>query len=52
VITISSVNLPKGAKPTIDRDFVIANIAAPSGLRSADNEADDEVEEVEGAAEE
>jgi large subunit ribosomal protein L25 len=52
VITISSVNLPKGAKPTIERDFVIANIAAPSGLRSADNEADDEAEEVEVAAEE
>ena len=24
--------LPSGAKPTIDRNFVIANIAAPSGL--------------------
>jgi large subunit ribosomal protein L25 len=37
-ITISSVELPKGAKPTIDRDFVIANIAAPSGLRADDDE--------------
>ncbi|WP_415921568.1 50S ribosomal protein L25/general stress protein Ctc [Tateyamaria sp. SN6-1] len=37
-ITISSVTLPSGAKPTIDRDFVIATISAPSGLRSADNE--------------
>ena len=34
-ITISDVTLPEGAKPTIDRDFVIANISAPSGLRSA-----------------
>ena len=41
-VTIANVDLPKGAKPTIDRDFVIANISAPSGLRSAENEADDE----------
>ncbi len=39
-ITISSISLPSGAKPTIDRDFVIANIQAPSGLRSADDGAD------------
>ena len=37
-ITISSINLPSGARPTIDRDFVIANISAPSGLRSSENE--------------
>ena len=37
-IHISDVVLPNGAKPTIDRDFVIANIAAPSGLRSEENE--------------
>ncbi|MEO9575503.1 MAG: 50S ribosomal protein L25/general stress protein Ctc [Tateyamaria sp.] len=43
-ITISSVKLPEGAKPTIDRDFVIANISAPSGLRSADDEAAEEGE--------
>ncbi|NDD33649.1 MAG: 50S ribosomal protein L25/general stress protein Ctc, partial [Rhodobacteraceae bacterium] len=35
-VTISSVDLPTGAKPTIDRDFVIANIAAPKGLGSDD----------------
>jgi ribosomal protein L25, Ctc-form len=46
-VTISSVALPEGAKPTIDRDFVIANITAPSGLRSADNE-DEAVEGAEG----
>lgn len=45
VITISDVTLPNGAKPTIDRDFVIANISAPSGLKSADNDAEDEGEE-------
>ena len=36
VLHISDVVLPEGAKPTIDRDFVIANISAPSGLVSAD----------------
>jgi len=49
-VTISSVDLPKGAKPTIDRDFVIANVQAPSGLRSAD--AEEEGEAGEGEAEE
>ena len=34
VLTISGVTLPDGAKATIDRDFVIANISAPSGLKS------------------
>ena len=38
VIHINDIELPAGVKPTIDRNFVIANIAAPSGLRSADNE--------------
>jgi len=37
VIHISDVVLPEGAVPTIDRNFVIANISAPSGLRSEDN---------------
>lgn len=47
VITISKIKLPKGTKPTIsDRDFVIANISAPSGLRSADQE-EESVEETE-----
>ena len=47
VIHISDVALPEGAKPTIDRDFVIANITAPSGLVSADNA--EAAEEAEGA---
>ncbi|MCU0801874.1 MAG: 50S ribosomal protein L25/general stress protein Ctc [Rhodobacteraceae bacterium] len=38
VIHINDVVLPEGARPTIARNFVIANIAAPSGLRSSDNE--------------
>ncbi|MDX1781978.1 MAG: 50S ribosomal protein L25/general stress protein Ctc [Thalassovita sp.] len=45
VLHISDVTLPEGAKPTIDRDFVIANISAPSGLRSAGDEAEGEGEE-------
>ncbi|MEM7471678.1 MAG: 50S ribosomal protein L25/general stress protein Ctc [Pseudomonadota bacterium] len=44
-ISISSVELPAGAKPTIDRDFVIANLAAPSGLKSASDDDEQEVEE-------
>ncbi len=37
VIHIDDVVLPEGAKPTIARNFVIANIAAPSGLVSEEN---------------
>jgi large subunit ribosomal protein L25 len=37
VIHISDIPLPEGVKPTIDRDFVVANITAPSGLVSSDN---------------
>ncbi|RGP38381.1 50S ribosomal protein L25/general stress protein Ctc [Pseudotabrizicola alkalilacus] len=44
VIHIDDVVLPEGVKPSIQRNFVIANIAAPSGLRSEDN-ADDAAEE-------
>ena len=44
-VTISSVKLPSGSKTTIERDFVIANISAPSGLRSADNEGDEDSSE-------
>ena len=50
-VTISSVELPAGSKPTIDRDFVIANIAAPSGLTASDNEEGGD-EAGEAAAEE
>jgi large subunit ribosomal protein L25 len=39
VIHIRDVTLPEGVTPTIERNFVIANISAPSGLRSSDNEA-------------
>ncbi|CUJ87575.1 General stress protein CTC [Shimia thalassica] len=52
IVHISDVTLPSGAKTTVDRDFVIANISAPSGLRSSDNEEEGEEGEVEAAAEE
>ena len=32
VIHINDVTLPEGCKPTIERNFVIANITAPSGI--------------------
>ncbi len=44
-VTISDVILPEGAKPTIDRDFVIASIQPPSGL-TAQEEEEGEEEEV------
>ncbi|MEN8709002.1 MAG: 50S ribosomal protein L25/general stress protein Ctc [Paracoccaceae bacterium] len=45
VITISQVDLPEGARATIDRDFVIANISAPKGLASSDDDAEDDAAE-------
>lgn len=51
VITISSIELPSGARPTIDRDFVVANIAAPGGISAAD-EDEDEAAGEDAAAEE
>ena len=58
VIHASDITLPKGSKLTIERDFVVANISAPSALRSADEDEEDAVEEgaeataAEGEAEE
>jgi len=46
-VTISQVGLPAGAKPTIDRDFVICNVSAPSALKSADDEEEDAEEAAE-----
>lgn len=43
---ISAVKLPEGCAPTItDRDFTISTIAAPAGLKEADDEAAEEGEE-------
>jgi large subunit ribosomal protein L25 len=50
IVHISDVTLPEGTKPTIDRDFVIANISAPSGL--AAQEAEEAEEAAAAAAEE
>ena len=50
---ISDVDLPAGTRPTItDRDFVIANIKAPSGLKSQESEDAGEDESGEDDAEE
>ena len=38
VIHIRDIALPEGARPTIERNFVVANIAAPSGLAASDAE--------------
>ncbi len=46
-IHINDVKLPKGVKATIDRNFVIANLAAPSALRSSDDGGETEEETVE-----
>ncbi|TKT77335.1 50S ribosomal protein L25/general stress protein Ctc [Aquamicrobium sp. LC103] len=49
-IHISAITLPKDVKPTItDRDFTVATIAAPAGLKSEEQESAeaDEVEEKE-----
>jgi large subunit ribosomal protein L25 len=45
-VTISNITLPQGTKPTIDRDFVIANISAPSGLRASEAEDEADADEV------
>lgn len=45
---VSSISLPEGVEPTItDRDFTIATIATPAGLRSDDAAEDDEAPETE-----
>ncbi len=49
VVHISDITLPSGAKPTVERNFVIANIAAPRGLKAdgGEDEPEDEGEEAE-----
>jgi large subunit ribosomal protein L25 len=41
-LTISAISLPEGARPTIERNFVIANVQAPSGLASQKDEDEEE----------
>jgi len=45
-ISISDVTLPEGAKPTIDRDFIICSLSPPSVLQ-AEDEAEEGEESVE-----
>ncbi|KAA0912511.1 50S ribosomal protein L25/general stress protein Ctc [Aquicoccus porphyridii] len=53
IVHISDVTLPQGAKPTVERDFVIANVSAPSSLRASEDEESEDVaaDEVETVAE-
>lgn len=55
-IHISHVTLPEGVEPTItDRDFTIATVASPAGLKSDDNaaaeDAEDDADEAEDESE-
>ncbi|KPQ08435.1 MAG: LSU ribosomal protein L25 RplY [Rhodobacteraceae bacterium HLUCCA12] len=47
VVHISDIALPAGAKPTVTRNFVVANLAAPSGLRASEAEEGEDEDEVE-----
>ena len=49
-VHISSVSLPDGVKPTIDRDFTIATIAAPTVAPVEDEEGDEDAEGAEDTA--
>ena len=51
-IHVSQAQLPAGTKPTIDRDFIIASISAPSGLAAGDDEEEVEADEVARVGEE
>ncbi len=49
VVTVSQIDLPEGARPRIhDRDFVIANISAPTEIvAEVEEEEEEELEEFE-----
>jgi large subunit ribosomal protein L25 len=51
-IHISSVKLPKGAKPAATDDFTIATIVAPSALKSTEDAAEDAAADAAAAAKE
>ncbi|MBP0481362.1 50S ribosomal protein L25/general stress protein Ctc [Sagittula salina] len=46
IVHINDVTLPEGVKATIDRNFVIANISAPSGLAASDDEEEETAAEA------
>tara|TARA_R110002072_G_scaffold250823_1_gene409598 strand:- start:1135 stop:1779 length:645 start_codon:yes stop_codon:yes gene_type:complete len=50
VVHINDVKLPSGVKAAVQRNFVIANIAAPSSLRSADDAGDSDDGDAEADA--
>jgi large subunit ribosomal protein L25 len=46
-IHFSAITLPEGVAPTItDRDFTVATVTAPSGMRSEAAETEDEAEDA------
>lgn len=45
-IHISAVSLPQGVTPTIDRDFTIATMVAPSALKSEEGDTSTEAAEA------
>ena len=48
-VHISAITLPEGVEPTItDRDFTVVTVAAPAGLKSEDEEAEEADLEIEG----
>ncbi|SBW03834.1 50S ribosomal protein L25 [uncultured Alphaproteobacteria bacterium] len=47
---ISAIALPNGVKPTIDRDFTVATIVAPSGLKSEEAATAETTETTEAKA--
>jgi large subunit ribosomal protein L25 len=49
-IKISSVKLPENVAPTIDRDFVIATVAAPTVMKEPEKPATESTEGAEGEA--
>ena len=50
VVHINDVKLPSGVKAAVQRNFVIATIAAPSSLRSADDAGDSDDGDAEADA--
>ncbi|QFS83788.1 50S ribosomal protein L25 [Roseivivax sp. THAF40] len=50
-VSASDVEFPSGSKPTIDRDFAICSISAPSGLAASDDDEEPETEVIEQNAE-
>jgi len=50
-VHISGIALPAGVKPTIDRDFTIATIAAPTVAIVEDDAGDEDTDDAEDGEE-